>query len=221
MTSTPRPISIVTVDKHEVVGAGIAAWCDGSEGRIRAVTHVVSATALLRTFPSPSASVDVVVIEPETPDRRPGLTALQRICAAGHRVVTFSQLTSDEFVLRALRAGSACYVAKSEGRRHLLPAIRAAYGGARYAPPTMAAATEHGVDRRAGLTDRELQTVVAWSRVSSKAHAAERLAIKESTVRTHIERARAKYAAAGRPATTKAALLARLIQDGLLGPQDV
>lgn len=44
--------------------------------------------------------------------------------------------------------------------------------------------------------------------------------ITERTLSTHIERIRAKYDALGRPAQTKAALLARAIQDGLVDVDD-
>jgi hypothetical protein len=43
-----------------------------------------------------------------------------------------------------------------------------------------------------------------------------RLFIEPTTVCTHLQRVRAKYAAAGKPARTKAALVARAIQDGIL-----
>jgi DNA-binding CsgD family transcriptional regulator len=40
------------------------------------------------------------------------------------------------------------------------------------------------------------------------------LFITASTVNTHVNRIRAKYSASGRPANTKAVLLARALQDG-------
>jgi len=36
-----------------------------------------------------------------------------------------------------------------------------------------------------------------------------------------LQRVRAKYAAAGRPATTKAALVARAIQDGIVNVEEI
>ena len=44
----------------------------------------------------------------------------------------------------------------------------------------------------------------------------ERLFIGPTTVRTHLQRVRAKYAAVGWPAPTKSALLARAVEDGIL-----
>jgi DNA-binding CsgD family transcriptional regulator len=50
----------------------------------------------------------------------------------------------------------------------------------------------------------------------SKDVVARQLQIAPTTVRTHLQRVRAKYAAVERPATTKAALVARAIQDGIV-----
>jgi hypothetical protein len=55
----------------------------------------------------------------------------------------------------------------------------------------------------------------------SKASVGRRMSISENTVRQYISRARAKYAATGRTAPSKDALLARAIEDGVIRPGDV
>lgn len=67
-----------------------------------------------------------------------------------------------------------------------------------------------------GLTLREREVLVAWIHEDSKDEVARGLGISVATVRTMLQRIRAKYAAAGRPAPTKAALVARALQDGLV-----
>ena len=47
------------------------------------------------------------------------------------------------------------------------------------------------------------------------------MSISENTVRQYISRARAKYAATGRTAPSKAALLARAIEDGVIKPGEI
>lgn len=64
------------------------------------------------------------------------------------------------------------------------------------------------------LTAREIEVLRAWVRHDSKSSAASELFITAATVNTHVNRIRVKYAASGRPAHTKAALLARALQDG-------
>lgn len=44
-----------------------------------------------------------------------------------------------------------------------------------------------------------------------------KMGVSTSTVNTYLDRVRIEYANAGRPAATKAALLAGAIQDGLIG----
>lgn len=66
------------------------------------------------------------------------------------------------------------------------------------------------------LSLREREVLLTWLRHDTKDAAARLLHISVGTVNTHLTRVRAKYAAAGRPAPTKASLLARAVQDGLL-----
>ena len=55
-----------------------------------------------------------------------------------------------------------------------------------------------------------------WFRTESKELVGAALFITPATVNTHLARIRTKYAAVGRPATTKAALIARALQDGIV-----
>jgi two-component system nitrate/nitrite response regulator NarL len=66
------------------------------------------------------------------------------------------------------------------------------------------------------LSPREQEVLLHWFRTESKQLVAAALFITPATVNTHLARVRTKYAAAGRPATTKAALIARALQDGLV-----
>jgi len=68
---------------------------------------------------------------------------------------------------------------------------------------------------RPTLSRREVEVLLGWLAAESKEEAASKLFISASTVSTHIARIRAKYDAVGRPAPTKAHLLARALQDGL------
>ena len=68
--------------------------------------------------------------------------------------------------------------------------------------------------QRAALSAREVQVLRTWLMTDSKLVAASLLFVSMGTLNTHLLRIRAKYARLGRPATTKASLLARAIQDG-------
>jgi DNA-binding NarL/FixJ family response regulator len=68
------------------------------------------------------------------------------------------------------------------------------------------------------LSEPEIMILNAWLQADSRAAAAHKLGISSPTVRIHLLRIRTKYAAAGRPARTKAALTARAVEDGILQP---
>lgn len=74
---------------------------------------------------------------------------------------------------------------------------------------------------RPQLAPREREVLLAWILCDNKDDVARQLQISATTVRTHVQRIREKYAAVGRPAPTKAALLARAIQDGLIDVNDL
>lgn len=67
-----------------------------------------------------------------------------------------------------------------------------------------------------GLSVRERQVLIAWVRGESKIEVGLQLYLTLGTVNTHITRIRGKYAAVGRPANTKAGLVVRALQDGLV-----
>lgn len=70
--------------------------------------------------------------------------------------------------------------------------------------------------RRPCLSPREREILLAWLRADSKSRVCGVLYIHTGTMNSHLTRIRQKYAAVGRPAPTKAALLARALQDGLI-----
>ncbi|GCE38839.1 probable transcriptional regulator, LuxR family [Rhodococcus wratislaviensis] len=66
------------------------------------------------------------------------------------------------------------------------------------------------------LSARELEVLLGWLACDSKETVAATLYVSLGTVNTHLSRIRDKYSMVGRPAPTKAALLARALQDGFL-----
>lgn len=69
---------------------------------------------------------------------------------------------------------------------------------------------------RPTLTEREVEVLRTWLICDTKEAAGRILFIAPATVSTHIVRIRDKYEVVGRTANTKAALLARALQDGLI-----
>lgn len=75
--------------------------------------------------------------------------------------------------------------------------------------------------QRPKLSQREREVLVMWLKQESKTEVGVTLYIAATTVRTHLQRIREKYAAVGRPAPTKLALGIRAIQDGLVSIHDL
>jgi two-component system nitrate/nitrite response regulator NarL len=113
-------------------------------------------------------------------------------------------------------------VSKDEGRDHLLEAVLAAAADRPYVTRSQARAMlADQRPARPALSDQEQQALLLWFQGMSKASVGRRMSISENTVRQYISRARAKYAATGRSAPSKDALLARAIEDGVIKPGEI
>jgi len=220
--SAPAPATTVAViDGHDVVHAGVAAWCDPADPPVELVGAFLRPDEFLTAYPDTPDGVDVVVLDVQV-DGRPDLRALRALCERGQKVVVFSDLAADEVILSCLDQGAISYLLKSEGRNHLMEAIRTAGTSTPHVGPRMARALHNdAMLGRIRLSEREKEVLIAWFQTESKDAVGQRLYISPTTVRTHLQRARAKYASVGRPAPTKSALLARAIEDGILSLQDL
>ncbi len=213
--------SVVIVGSHRVVYAGIEVGLGDSHPSIEIIGHYASATEFAATYPTTTPS-PVVLFDLPCEDGGSDLDGLRQICEAGRRVIVYTCLVDDYIAAAALDAGAVSCVARGEPEHVLAEAIHAAHSDRRHVGPRMAQALRNN-DRktRPRLSRREQQVLIAWFQTENKNAVAERLYIEPSTVATHLQRVRAKYAAVGRPAPTKAALVARAIQDDILSVDDL
>lgn len=220
--ATRRSVRIAVVDDHDVVHAGIQAWCMDADPPIELLGSYMRPDEYFMAHPAGSAAVDVVLLDLQIEGSRPDFATLKKLVADDQRVIVYSHVTADEVILTCLDLGAVTYLVKSEGKRHLIDAIHAVNAGSPYVGPRMGKAMlNDNTIGRIKLSEREKQVLVAWFQTESKDLVGKRLFIAPTTVRTHLQRARAKYASVGRPAPTKSALLARAIQDGILSLDDL
>jgi DNA-binding NarL/FixJ family response regulator len=215
-------IPVALIDDHDVIHAGVKAWFAEAQPSIDLVADYPDPSSFLAEHPRGNDSIEVVLFDLQYERYRPEFESLTEVCAAGHRVIVYSHMSTDEVILSSLDAGAMTFLAKGEDKQHLFDAIYAAHSNTPYVGPRMAKALFN--DRtvgRPGLSTREREVLIAWFQTENKEFVAKRLFIEPSTVRTHLQRARAKYAAVGRPAPTKAALIARAVQDGILSIDDL
>ena len=207
-------ISVVVVDDHPVVIAGVRAWCSLADPPIQVLdAGPTVATAWL----PPGNGADVVVFDLQLDLTGPAYGDLKRLVDAGRQVVVYSMRADRETVLNCLDIGAFTYLTKAEGEDHLVAATQAAARNVPYLPPMLSGAfgTDNRPDRPK-LSPRETEVLLEWFRSESKEMVAKRLNLTVRRVNACLERARIKYANVGRPAPTKAALVARAIQDGLV-----
>jgi DNA-binding NarL/FixJ family response regulator len=215
-------LCVTVVDGHEAVRAAVRWWCSQERPAIQVAATYSSLDEMLRNRSDRPCDRSVVVLELESPSGQLRYVDLQRLTEAGRRVVIYSHLTAYEMVLSALEIGAVSYVAKAEDHEHLMRAIHTAESVQPYSGPLMTTAVgSAAVRNRPRLGFREREILIAWFQTESKDLVGTQFQISTSTVRTHLERIRAKYAAVGRPAPTKAALVARAIQDGVIGIDDL
>lgn len=212
-------VTAVVVDDHPVVRAGVAHWLSTAQPPITLVAQGDHAEV---AWTGPGTAAQVVVLDLHLGGSTPALPALRRLVEDGRNVVVYSMRADDETALQCMEIGALSYLTKSEGADHLVQAVRAAAAGQSYTPPALAGALAGDrSETRPALSPRETEVLVEWFQSESKEFVAQRLNITLSTVNSHLERIRVKYAAIGRQAPTKAALVARAVQDGLIGLDDL
>jgi DNA-binding NarL/FixJ family response regulator len=215
----PELITVVAVDDHPAIVAGITAWCAAADPPVRLVDAGASVAV---AWTGAGGRADVVVFDLQLAGQTPRYGDLRRLVNAGRRVVVYTIREDRDTALTCLDIGAFAYLTKAEGPEHLVAAIHAAAHDLPYTPPAMARAI--GADTRTGrprLAPREVDVLVNWFACESKEMVAQKLGLSTRTVSTYIDRVRIKYARAGRAAPTKAALVARAIQDGLVRPEDL
>ena len=214
-----QPVTVAIIEDHPVVTEGVASWIRSDPGQRVRLVRTAPGLAELSDLPRPSADVVILDLELDGTLVTPQIPGL---VAAGYRVVAFSGHTDPAIVMEALDNGAHAYVSKEEGRDHLVEAVLAAAADRPYVTRSQARAMlADQQPARPMLSAQERQALLLWFQGMSKASVGRRMSVSENTVRQYISRARAKYAATGRSAASKDALLARAIEDGVLKPGEI
>ena len=213
-----QPVTVAIIEDHPVVTEGVASWIRSDPGqRVRLVQTAHDLTGL-----DTGALVAAVVILDLELAGELVITRIPGLVAAGYRVVAFSGHSDPAIVMETLDNGAHAYVSKEEGRDHLVEAVLAAAADRPYVTRSQARAIlADQRPARPALSQQEQQALLLWFQGMSKASVGRRMSISENTVRQYISRARAKYAATGRSAASKDALLARAIEDGVIKPGEI
>ena len=214
-----QQVTVAIIEDHPVVTEGVTSWIRSDPRQRVRLVHTARDLTGLRSAAQPSA--DVVILDLELGGELV-TTEIPELVAAGYRVVAFSGHSDPSIVIETLDNGAHGYVSKEEGRDHLVEAVLAAAADRPYVTRSQARAMlADQQPTRPVLSQQEQQALLLWFQGMSKASVGRRMSISENTVRQYISRARAKYAATGRTAASKDALLARAIEDGVLKPGEI
>jgi DNA-binding NarL/FixJ family response regulator len=186
-----RPIRVLVADDHTLVRAGIVGLLDRLEG-VEVVGEASDGQEALRL--AERLRPDLALIDISMPELN-GLEVATRLAGVSPklRIVMLSMHTSEEYVLRALRAGAAGYLLKGSAVAELEVAVRAVARGDTYLSP---AVSKHVVDdyvRRTGgspdpidaLTPRQREILQLVAEGLTSKEIAQRLTISYRTVETH------------------------------------
>ncbi|WP_262703487.1 MULTISPECIES: response regulator [Streptomyces] len=209
-------IRAMIVDDDALVRLGLTDLLDG-DASIEVVAQ--AADGLQAVELAGAHRVDVALVDVRMP-RMDGITATARLRALPHppKVITLTTFDLDEYVYNALAAGADGFLLKDTDPAEILRAVHLVATGSAMLHP---AAARRLIDRyhQAGhpqataartrieqLTPRERDVLALLARGDTNADIADRLGMRESTVKAHVSRILTTLDATNR---VQAALLAR------------
>jgi DNA-binding NarL/FixJ family response regulator len=176
-------IRVLLVDDHPVVREGLRAMIE-SQQDMKVVGESGTGTDAIEAFQS--LRPDILLLDLKLPDMD-GVRVIEVIRETDPeaRIIVLTTYVGDVQASRALRAGAMGYLLKASLRRDLRDSIRAVRSGAIKVQPEVAidlaryAAAEH-------LTQRELEVLRLIASGLSNKIVADRLGIREDTVKAHV-----------------------------------
>lgn len=204
-------IDIAAIDNDRMLLEGMATWLAGvPDIRLEAIASSVA------DFLSQAVQARIVLLDLNLEDFTDPVDNVSNLVAEGYTVIVITVVPDLSYILATTEAGAAAYVAKTANLTALADVVRAVARGD--SPLT----TEHAFwlgrdDRpdRPELTPREHEVLVAYGRGMTVDAVGRQLGIAAGTVRTHLERAKQKYAEVGRPIRHRGQYSERIREDAL------
>ncbi|MBY8885399.1 response regulator transcription factor [Streptomyces sp. PTM05] len=205
-------ITVAVVDDDRMLRDGMRTWLSGREG-LRLTGSTATVPELLGGHAEPP---DVVLLDLLLRDGSAPEANIRALADAGCRVLVISTVPDRARIVAAISAGADGYVTKDNDLPALVAAVEEVAAGGTAVSPEMAFACAHD-DRpeRPRLSPRELQVLRDYASGLTLKAAARRAGITPNTAKDYLDRVKAKYRQAGRPAYTKIDLACRVREDGL------
>ena len=211
-------LRLVIVDDHPAIARGVAAGLADVSPRLGHVAAVPSVTAVAdRTVNGVDAPIDVVILDLQLGDGSDPAANVGHLVAAGLPVLVYTQEGRRSVIARCFKAGASGIVSKSDDITVLAEAILLVAQGEPFLSPEWAAALEDAEDWPVpDLAPRESEALSLYATGLPMKSVARRMGVAEDTAKEYLDRARQKYARAGRPAYSKVDLYIRAVEDGYL-----
>ncbi|HZD66241.1 MAG TPA: response regulator transcription factor [Acidimicrobiales bacterium] len=205
------------VDEDEIIVRGLEALVASCPHRVQVVGNAAAGEDLVRR--AMDAGADVVLLDVHLRGGLSGLAAGSRLLGTGTpvRVVVFTALAEEAYLLEALRLGLAGYLLRSLSGVALAGLLERARDGEVVIDPTLAtrvaiAAARHQDGTAAwpgaglGLSHRESQVLGQLVEGLANRDIADRLGMGEETVKTHLRAIYRKLGVRDRAQAVSAAL---------------
>ena len=180
----PKPITILTVDDHGLIRAGLTAVV-ATEPDLRIVAEAANGEEAIEQFEVHRP--DIVLMDLRMPVMD-GLAATRAILAdhPDAKIIVLSTYDGDVNIHRALEAGARGYLLKDMLRTEVLNAMRQVHRGERCLPPPVAAQLAAHTPR-IELTPREAEVFHYVARGCTNAEIAAQIGRTEGTVKVHVK----------------------------------
>ncbi|MFC9950900.1 response regulator transcription factor [Streptomyces prasinus] len=214
-----RVITVALVDDDRMLTDGMRAWLDGVPG-LRLVATATTPAELLRP-PDPELPYvppDVVLLDLRLGDGSDPVDNIRLLLSSGSRVLVISTVPDRARIIESVRAGADGYLTKDNDLPTLVAAIEDVAAGRSAHSPELAFACAHDDSpARPRLSPRERQILLDYASGMTLKSAARRAGITVHTAKDYLDRVKAKYRQAGRPAYTKIDLARLMREDSLDG----
>jgi DNA-binding NarL/FixJ family response regulator len=204
-------IEIGVIDDDQMLLQGMAAWI-GSTGDICLAATASSVEQYLAEFRTPK----IVILDLNLGNYTDPVRNVAQLVDSDLKVIVASVIPDRAYIASTTEAGASAYVTKNNNLDTLVEVIKNIDRGQLPTTPEHAFwLSRDDRPRRPHLSPREKQILVAVGNGTPHKAIARQLGISMSTVQTHLERVRYKYATVGRPIDHAAHYGDRLREDSL------
>ncbi|MEU7297034.1 response regulator transcription factor [Streptomyces exfoliatus] len=213
-------ITVAVVDDDRMLLDGMRSWL-GGVADLRLTATAATVGELLGSSAAQDGAyvpADVVLLDLMLRDGSDPGGNIRRLARLGSRVLVISTVPDQARIVESLQAGADGYLTKDNELPALVTAIRdVAAGRGAHSPELAFAFAYDTTPGRPRLSPRERQVLLDYAAGMTLKAAARRAGITPNTAKDYLDRVKAKYLRAGRPAYTKLDLARRVSEDGLDG----